>query len=31
MRSRMNIALGVAAQGFCVFDAAPQPAVETRR
>ena len=31
MRSRMNIALGVEAQGFCVLDAAPGPVAESRR
>ena len=31
MRSRMNIALGVAAQGFCVLDPAPQGAAGVGR
>ncbi len=31
MRSRMNIALGVAAQGFCVLAAAPQTAAGAGR
>ena len=31
MRRRMNIALGVAAQGFCVLDAAPPAAAGAGR